>query len=384
MAEASPEAEISSLLPKVHSYLVQTQTELNWSDVCTDMKALNWLQATMPRVASLCLNILQIVDILALSTLHHEPHYNVLRLNQVKLFITEAFDRFATIKSEMKESHSVVRIKIGDLGFFKQGAQHLLEQTNSDLPKETVRLVAVYEEMKEMLQCLFFHLKPSFQAETNRDIDDVLEEQFYRQCLEPVKVHLREHEEVADVLKKFDRNYSLSILSKPRSLISQMWNSNYSKDTIYYGEVNDAGQKHGYGRITYSNGDSYEGFWANDKYEGKGLYIWKDKGSYEGDFLAGKMHGEGKRVYQSGNVYRGDLAEGKKQGRGVMVYKNGDQYEGDWVDDCMHGAGTYTWSSGCTYTGSFVRDRREGKGRLVLAADDVHEGEWQGGRFRGA
>lgn len=384
MAEAA-EAEVSTLLPRVYTHLVHTQQGLNWVDVCTDLKALNWLQPNMPHVGPLCQNLLQIVDIWALATFNRESHFNLLQLNQVQIFLNEVFDRFSTVKAEMKEAHTVIRNKItSDFGFFKDCGAHLAQYTDADLMERVKHAVEVYEEMKKLLQGLFFHLKPSFQSENNRDIEDVLEEQFYRQMLEPLKGRLNGVEEMAPIYKQYDRSYSASFLSKPKGFITQIWTNQYTKETIFYGELNEAGLKHGYGRITYSNGDSYEGFWANDRYEGKGLYIWKDRGSYEGDFEAGKMHGVGKRVYQSGNVYNGQFADGKKQGTGEMAYKNGDHYEGEWADDCMHGTGTYTWSSGSSYTGGFSKDRRVGKGKLVLAADEVHEGEWVNGKFRPA
>ena len=53
------------------------------------------------------------------------------------------------------------------------------------------------------------------------------------------------------------------------------------------GEVNEEGKRHGYGKMTYSCDDIYEGYWADDKLHGPGLYIWRDGGRFEGTFEEG-------------------------------------------------------------------------------------------------
>lgn len=40
----------------------------------------------------------------------------------------------------------------------------------------------------------------------------------------------------------------------------------------------------GKGRLIHADGDTFEGFWVNDKAHGKGIYVHKDGATYEGDW----------------------------------------------------------------------------------------------------
>lgn len=52
--------------------------------------------------------------------------------------------------------------------------------------------------------------------------------------------------------------------------------------------------KHGNGKDTYANGDSYVGEYSYGKPHGRGRYSWKNGSTYEGDFNSGMKHGKGK------------------------------------------------------------------------------------------
>lgn len=62
-------------------------------------------------------------------------------------------------------------------------------------------------------------------------------------------------------------------------------------------------------KITYSNGDVYEGEWKE-----------------------GKRHGQGKITWPTGVVYEGNWKEGKRTGKGKYTWTSGAVYEGDWED----------------------------------------------------
>ena len=64
------------------------------------------------------------------------------------------------------------------------------------------------------------------------------------------------------------------------------------------------------GKVTYANGDIYDGQFLNDKRHGKGIYH-----------------------YANGERYEGDYFEGMRQGQGTMYYKNGRKDEGEWQND---------------------------------------------------
>jgi len=41
--------------------------------------------------------------------------------------------------------------------------------------------------------------------------------------------------------------------------------------------------------------------------QGRGIYIWSDKKTYEGDWLNNKMHGHGHLVWPDGKQYIGEF-----------------------------------------------------------------------------
>ncbi len=64
--------------------------------------------------------------------------------------------------------------------------------------------------------------------------------------------------------------------------------------SIYYGEINENGEPHGYGLIVSETGDFYyEGEWANGLFNGKGGFVFFGVLEYYGDFLNENMHGYG-------------------------------------------------------------------------------------------
>merc|ERR1711966_640629 len=91
----------------------------------------------------------------------------------------------------------------------------------------------------------------------------------------------------------------------------------------FEGDLNDEGQRHGFGVLQCDNGNSYEGEWKKDKRDGLGI-----------------------ARYSSGDVYDGQWQKGKRQGHGVMYIDAGDTYIGSWNNGLKHGAGTYHWADG--------------------------------------
>ena len=46
---------------------------------------------------------------------------------------------------------------------------------------------------------------------------------------------------------------------------------------------------HGYGKVTFSNGDVYVGNWEDGVKHGYGKYTWADGDTYEGNWYKGEM-----------------------------------------------------------------------------------------------
>lgn len=73
-----------------------------------------------------------------------------------------------------------------------------------------------------------------------------------------------------DYLEKYK-----NIFSKPSIKFTE-------EGTIYKGQWNFNGKKHGYGILITKEGCKYEGFWKNDQLDGKGRFIEKRGNYYDG------------------------------------------------------------------------------------------------------
>jgi len=115
----------------------------------------------------------------------------------------------------------------------------------------------------------------------------------------------------------------------------------------------------GKGRFKFSQGDSYEGSFVNNKMEGKGTYIFKN-----------------------GDKYVGAFKSGKRNGFGIFSYVDGEIYEGNYVDDKKEGQGKHTHASGSFYTGEYKNGKRHGQGEFHNKEKNVIvRGLWQDGGY---
>ena len=137
------------------------------------------------------------------------------------------------------------------------------------------------------------------------------------------------------------------------------------------------GRWHGYGRASFSNGDSYEGQYKFDQRHGNGIYRWNDGRIYDGQFSEDKRHGKGVFTWPDGAVYDGDFANGQRQGHGKYTFADGGQYEGSWKDGRYDGFGTCTWEDGRRYRGEWRNGMAHGRGTETYPNGNIrHEGEW--------
>ena len=79
-------------------------------------------------------------------------------------------------------------------------------------------------------------------------------------------------------------------------------------------KVSDSGnsKKRYYGKMTYANGDIYEGEWKDDLFDGHGKYTWVNGEVYEGQWKDGVKNGLGKHTCINGDVYEGEHKYGQK------------------------------------------------------------------------
>jgi hypothetical protein len=182
-----------------------------------------------------------------------------------------------------------------------------------------------------------------------------------------------------------------------------------SEEGKYVGDYQEA-LRHGYGVMEYSNGDHYEGWWANGLREGEGKMTWyrptvfdEDHHGwrYIGHWKAGKFHGHGELWYDVeggkysgyfeegrrhgcghesvfGDQYEGDFVSGRRHGKGVLTTRTGDKFSGTFSNgECLDSSATVEYANGDRFVGGVVGLQRHGDGRLVYANGDDYNGEFQ-------
>lgn len=123
----------------------------------------------------------------------------------------------------------------------------------------------------------------------------------------------------------------------------------------------------GTGKITWTNGNQFEGTLVRGSKEGKGKFVWHNGQRYSGDWARDMPNGKGTIVFANGNRYEGDVKDGVPHGQGTNRFKAGDVYTGAWVMGKSHGRGRYTWANGSYWEGEFRNDQRTENGTLVFS-----------------
>ena len=79
---------------------------------------------------------------------------------------------------------------------------------------------------------------------------------------------------------------------------------------------------HGFGKIEFKDGSSYEGGFLFDEYHGEGKFIFSDEGFIEGKWAHGLFY-EGIRIFVNGDKYEGEFLTIKDGGRQFQVFMHG-------------------------------------------------------------
>ncbi|GJQ66885.1 hypothetical protein Trydic_g7908 [Trypoxylus dichotomus] len=162
-----------------------------------------------------------------------------------------------------------------------------------------------------------------------------------------------------------------------------------------------------YVRITFMNGNVFEGFVDNKQFDGNGTFTWSNGTVYEGEFRKGDITGRGKQFYKdnstysgtfckgvlngtgsiyiaSSNIlYSGDWKRGKQNGKGWILYEPQNWYDGEWLNGIRHGKGLRQYNNSCRYQGNWLNGNRHGQGTMVWSNNDFYSGEWKNGVMDG-
>ena len=136
------------------------------------------------------------------------------------------------------------------------------------------------------------------------------------------------------------------------------------------GSSYQGGLGEGKATFVFSDGETYEGQWVDNKYEGQGRVRYNKDSSYVGEWKANLQDGQGKQTWASGSTYEGEWKAGQQHGHGVYTLAGTttgyNVYEGQWAMGRKQGRGKYTIHKRNAileeYEGEFKEDRRDGKG----------------------
>ncbi|HSC66898.1 MAG TPA: C13 family peptidase [Cellvibrio sp.] len=157
----------------------------------------------------------------------------------------------------------------------------------------------------------------------------------------------------------------------------------FADGATYVGELNAQGLLEGQGRMSWTNGDKYDGSFLAGLFHGKGKFVSGDAGTYEGDYMGGYMAGRGVLTYPDGNRYEGEFVANQFQGKGRLLFASGDIYEGDFASNEMNGVGQWSYADKSIYIGQVVNGVIQGKGELRRASGEKYVGDFVAGKMHG-
>jgi hypothetical protein len=183
-----------------------------------------------------------------------------------------------------------------------------------------------------------------------------------------------------------------SKLPKCKGKYSAKWDRCFGEITYqdrgkrtYVGEFHN-GLPHGEGKLIWDF-IIHTGTFKYGEENGKGIRIFKLEGyesQHEGTWIDGRQRGKGKITTSDGDSYEGDFENNLKNGEGVEISKDKEKYIGQFKDDKRHGSGTIIFPSGYRFIGNFKGGQRNGIGSMYDATGKkIFFGQFRGGAANG-
>ena len=189
-----------------------------------------------------------------------------------------------------------------------------------------------------------------------------------------------------EIIQKEDLSHNMEpIKFKNGNIFKGNWNNEiqmegkgeyYIKDdNVYIVGIWEKGELK-YGRVFMPNGNIYEGYIKDSKYNGKGKLILPPDAEYEG-FFENNEFKNGKMKWNNGYEYEGDFNGNCLEGKGKLTGPDGDIYEGYFDKSLFHGQGKYIYhNSQNEYDGEFQYGIKKGKGKYIAMNEYTYDGNW--------
>ena len=137
----------------------------------------------------------------------------------------------------------------------------------------------------------------------------------------------------------------------------------------------------GTGKITYDNGNTFEGSWKDRKKQGQGTYTWSNGNKHVGKWIYGFRSGPGIHTIGTGNAiktYTGEWSGGMRNGEFKITYPNGDIRVGTFINNVFGGLVKFTPKGGKSWFtpkgGESVEERwKDGKKLPFLDIEDMYK-----------
>lgn len=162
------------------------------------------------------------------------------------------------------------------------------------------------------------------------------------------------------------------------------WNQKIDKKgDVYFGKFKNGILQGKGGKYTMSSNSVYKGSFINNLKEGEGEEK-TNEGIYRGSFKNNTKTGKGKMIYNSGDTYEGDYFNDVFNGTGCYKWKaSGYEYIGEYKNGIMNGNGIYKWNESEYYKGEFVNGIKEGNGELRWSNGRKFIGPFKDGKPHG-
>ena len=156
----------------------------------------------------------------------------------------------------------------------------------------------------------------------------------------------------------------------------------YENGNIYKGEITPKENiANGYGEMLFANGDVMAIKWKNNLANGCGIYIYANGTEIRGIWVNGVLSStlRSKLTFINGDIYNGPFVNCEMNGLGTyFTAEDGEEFTGNFVNGFRVGYGISEWKNGSVYKGNWANNTFDGIGTL-LTPNKIYTGPWYNG-----